>query len=706
MIIFKSDFANYQQCIKRVWLSRYATDKTRHSIDPYLATFGDIVGRRAREWAKDHLPSTSGVPTFISVDGRGRHAVEHTKALLKAGTNLLFEPAFIHNEVYCRADVLWNRSSSQIIAEVKSSTSIEDDTDATKKYGLDLAVQYYAMTDAMSDGDLNISSFQLLTLDPQTSGVGIDGLNFRRTEMLPAIREMQSSIGVIAEEIQDLLSSPYEPEINMGLHCKKNGGCPFITHCKQGSDDLFAFELPGYAGNWRKIPKLEKTQYPLQLQTPVAQIADDLLPNKLFKTIQLAERNQQHSLNIENSQQTLRKHRPPYGYLDFEFTALPYSPAEGISVGERIPFQYVLYRKTTDTDLKPHVSEYLNIEDPDPRRAFAEKLIADCTGLNTIFVYNKAAEAGIIKQLIRIYPDLNIQLSDILIIMVDLLDVVRENYYHPDMMGSYSLKKVLPTIGITYDDLPLQGGNDAQLNYLMARYAPENLTSPLDVIKTRLSAYCDRDTFGLVKLHEFLLTGCGAVTPRSTQEPKERNMNSQVTSSAEDNSPRFQIERRLPLYYIFAIFSAVVLIWLVIAPIVFHFFGQPRGSAELGNSFGVAESLFSALGLAGIILSIILQQRDARLTRNEVAESAVAQKMSARALEKQAELHALTTRIQALAVLIESANQQINQNDRWNSSAGEKKFDSTKIFQKRRQAEAELWRLKEQLDLIDREADR
>lgn len=127
----------------------------------------------------------------------------------------------------------------------------------------------------------------------------------------------------------------------------------------------------------------------------------------------------------------------------------------------------------------------------------------------------------------------------------------------------------------------------------------------------------------------------------------------------------------------------------------------PQSVGELGDSFGVVNSLFSALGLAGIVLSLILQQHDLRLTRNEVAESAKAQKESAKALKKQAELNILTTKIQALSVLIESSNHQINQNDRWNVELGEKKYDNAKLFQKRRQAESELWKLKEKLDLSE-----
>jgi hypothetical protein len=147
------------------------------------------------------------------------------------------------------------------------------------------------------------------------------------------------------------------------------------------------------------------------------------------------------------------------------------------------------------------------------------------------------------------------------------------------------------------------------------------------------------------------------------------------------------------------LFGIIILIWILITPVIFDFFGTPNSSAEFGDSFGAVNSLFSALGLAGIVLSIILQQRDLSLTRKEVKASVKAQESSAKALKKQAELHILTTKIQALSVLIESSNQQISQNDRWNAETSEKKYDNTKVFQKRRQLENELWKLKEELNL-------
>jgi CRISPR/Cas system-associated exonuclease Cas4 (RecB family) len=704
MILYKSDFSNFQKCPKKVWLTKFLPNKVSVAFDPYLSECGQIIGNRAKEWAKQFISPDIQNNAFEFLRGSSKNAVDHTLEHIHEGTPLLYESAFSHNEVYCRTDLLWNIKGKQIVGEVKSSTSVKDQDDAQKKYGLDLAVQYYAMTSAISESQLEVDSFQLILPDADKSQPGINGLTFKRIEMLDVVKSLQSKVNSMAEEIQEFLSAPYDPEINMGKHCK---GCQFDANCRQGKHDLLAFQLPGFNGNWSKIPKLHKNEYPLEMQTPLKDIPDDLLKLPIFKRVQSSERNLQHFLDLDKSKEVLSEYEGPFGYLDFEYASpFPYMSEHGIPVGSRIPFQYVLYRReSVNSSLEEFPKYYLNLEDADPRRTFAEKLIKDCKGLQTIFVYGMVgAEGVVLKNLIKAFPDLEDELSRIHNSCCDLLDVVRENYYHPDMMGSYSLKRVLPTVGVTYDNLTIKGGQQAQLSYLFARYSPERLGKSIEDTKKDLMKYCGVDTFGMVKVHDFLLTGVGAVSAKPLALRGSKKMKSieskKPMESSEDKDKKQFISKR-QLFQIMGLVGIIFLIWLLINPVIYHFFGIPNSSAELGDSYGAVNSLFSALGLAGIILSIILQQNELSLTHKEVTKSAVAQTESAKALKKQSDLHILTTKIQALSVLIESLNQKITQNDRWNAEMREKKYDNTKVFQKRLQLENELWKLKEELNLFD-----
>ena len=82
--------------------------------------------------------------------------------------------------------------------------------------------------------------------------------------------------------------------------------------------------------------------------------------------------------------------------------------------------------------------------------------------------------------------------------------MVRNHVYHPDFGGSFSLKAVLPALvpGLGYDDLVIREGETASAQLEALLLAPEGF-APEEARQLReaLLAYCERDTFGLVRLH-------------------------------------------------------------------------------------------------------------------------------------------------------------------------------------------------------------
>ena len=93
--------------------------------------------------------------------------------------------------------------------------------------------------------------------------------------------------------------------------------------------------------------------------------------------------------------------------------------------------------------------------------------------------------------------------------IVDLLPIVRAHYYHPQMMGSWSLKAVLPTVdaSLAYDNVgEVQEGSAAELAYLEAT-APGTSPERRAAIANALTEYCRRDTEALVRIARFLEAG-------------------------------------------------------------------------------------------------------------------------------------------------------------------------------------------------------
>ena len=87
----------------------------------------------------------------------------------------------------------------------------------------------------------------------------------------------------------------------------------------------------------------------------------------------------------------------------------------------------------------------------------------------------------------------------------DLLKLVREEYYHPQLHGSYSIKSVLPVLvpGMGYGDLEIQHGLVAAMDF--GRMIAES-TSAEEKEKTReaLLAYCQRDTEAMARVFDVL----------------------------------------------------------------------------------------------------------------------------------------------------------------------------------------------------------
>ena len=87
--------------------------------------------------------------------------------------------------------------------------------------------------------------------------------------------------------------------------------------------------------------------------------------------------------------------------------------------------------------------------------------------------------------------------------------MVRANYYHPDMRGSWSLKAVLPTFALDLDYSALEEireGTAASNAYLEAI---DSRTSPhrREELRVRLLEYCRLDTEAMVRLVRFLGRG-------------------------------------------------------------------------------------------------------------------------------------------------------------------------------------------------------
>jgi len=116
-----------------------------------------------------------------------------------------------------------------------------------------------------------------------------------------------------------------------------------------------------------------------------------------------------------------------------------------------------------------------------------------------------AYEEGVIRGLSQLFPDLADDLQKIIGRLFDLHPVVKNNYYHPDMLGSWSIKAVLPTINPDMDYKKLEGikeGTAASIGFLEAINPETDMVRKLE-LEEQLLKYCRFDTEAMVEIVRF-----------------------------------------------------------------------------------------------------------------------------------------------------------------------------------------------------------
>jgi hypothetical protein len=95
--------------------------------------------------------------------------------------------------------------------------------------------------------------------------------------------------------------------------------------------------------------------------------------------------------------------------------------------------------------------------------------------------------------------------------LVDLLPVLRDHVYHPAFRGSFGLKHVLPALvpDVSYNDLVIVDGRLASVEIARLLFVADRVPpDERDRVRHDLLAYCERDTWAMVRLLETLRTLC------------------------------------------------------------------------------------------------------------------------------------------------------------------------------------------------------
>jgi hypothetical protein len=448
---------------------------------------------------------------YIDSDGRSlAPALERTRDLMATSSpKPIFEATLEHEGVLIREDLLFpTPSGSWRIVEVKASTSLKDE------HVQDCAIQAWVHEGQETNSRYPLERIALAHVNNQWVRPEDDSLDclFVEVDLTDEVRRLQRSVPGWVEAAKEAVAGP-EPRVGVGHHCHHPYACPFIDHCWPTAQDT-RYPVQGLGGSKKLQGEWIARGYTDIRDVPGAEIDSE-------------QQLRIHRVTIQGEPELLDGAREfvealpfPRFYLDFEAigSAIPIWP--GTRPYQALPFQYSCHvERVGGGPGKPlEHREFLDLSGAAPMRKLAEQLITDlegdsADGPNTnagpVLMYTNYEER-MIRALADLYPDLADPLNAILDRLVDLHPVVKRNYYHPDMLGSWSIKAVLPTIAIDAEDrldyADLEGikeGMGAAEAYLEA-IDPATSPERRAQIDQQLRVYCRQDTEAMVRLVHFL----------------------------------------------------------------------------------------------------------------------------------------------------------------------------------------------------------
>lgn len=477
--IAKNDWLAAAQCRTLAWHGLRADPEAPDEASRFRMTQGREVGELARGL----------FPEGILVTRKpGMTAAELTQSLLSDGSiQTLFEAAFNAGPFAAKADVLRRESAGWHLLEVKSSFS---DTRELSRYVDDLA--YTAMVLRRSGRAVAKASLVLLSRDYR-HGQGIDAL-FELTDVTLEVGDRAAAFDQVAEEFARTLLSERPPVSILVSACRQ---CDYFEAECLGS---------GHRHTVLEIPNLHHAKLKKLAAAGVVGL-EDLPPD--FELSQRQERVRRAAasgeavVDVDGLRAALDSVQWPCHYLDFETVSTVMPLYDGHGCHRQVLTQFSIHRRSAPDGALSH-SDFLADAECCQERELAMALIDALSGEGSILVYT-SFEKTRLAALSSAFPELARSLNTVADRLVDLFAIVTNHVYHPDFRGSFSIKRVLPTLvpDLSYKGLAIADGDTAIARF--ARMARGETTSA-GVAETRvqLLEYCRLDTLAMVRLHDAL----------------------------------------------------------------------------------------------------------------------------------------------------------------------------------------------------------
>ena len=478
----KSRFITGLQCHRRLWWQVQEPDAPELKPDPLTQSVFDR-GTRVGELARTYFPDGVLIPQVgVSLAARA----DATKRAIDAGARVIFEAAFLHDDLYAAIDVLtFDDDGGARIHEVKSTTHLKPE------HLGDVAVQTHV---ARSAG-VRVTAVEVMHLNSACSYPDLSNL-FVHADVTAEVENRLATIPPEASRQLAMLAGPL-PDVPVGDHCSKPYPCPFFERCAPEQHEHDVSTL--YAIRASRVAKLRREGMETVLD--------------LSERTELTDVQHRQRVAVQSSQVVVvpglknaldEMLLAPVAYLDFETVALAVPIWNGCHPYEQVPAQWSIHLVHADGSVEQH--GWIATAAGDPRAACARSLASVLPRARTVVAYNAPFEKRCLEQLAKCAPDVADTLLSSAANIRDLLPVVKKHVYHPDFGGKFGLKSVLPALvdGLGYEDLEIAEGATAALR--LEQLVTDSLPAAegRESIMHQLLAYCSRDTEALVALAKSL----------------------------------------------------------------------------------------------------------------------------------------------------------------------------------------------------------
>ncbi len=446
--ISKTTYLYGLQCHKRFYLNRFHKTLANPEDAATQAMFqsGTDVGLLAQQLFPGGV-NAQGEEPFHSLK-----TVKRTAELLFK-YRIIYEAAFMFNDVLCAVDILVQKGNKFYAYEVKATNSVKE------QHLADAALQYYVL----ANSGLNLADFSVIHFDKEYVRIGEleVGKLFKPSSVLEEVLMQQDFIGKHIADLKKLVNFKSIPNIEMGPHCNKPYACNFSDYCS----------------------------------------AQNINPEETL--VESAALDQTIHLNRNAWESFTSEFKYPLFFFDFETIMYGVPEFNFSRPYQQIPFQYSLH-VLFGLNQTPSHKAFLGDGVLDPRPALIEQMIRDLGSSGSIVTWNMSFEKTIIAKLAIDFPDYHEELMAIHARIVDLMTPFRPGkaiVYSEAFEGSYSIKNILPMLvpELSYQNLTIQEGGTASFMYgQMSRLEP----SAQEQLRQELLAYCHLDTLAMLRIWE------------------------------------------------------------------------------------------------------------------------------------------------------------------------------------------------------------